>query len=87
MDQSIANRIGDAGFANGRVPGGRRELARNQGRGPFASIFEDLEEVAPLGIGERGEQPIVDGEQIELGELRERAAIGSVATTDGEAME
>ena len=84
MDQPVADRIGDAGFADGGVPGRRRQLAGDQRRGPFAPIFEDLEQVAPLGVGERREQPIIDGEEIELGEFREQPAIRAVAATDGE---
>ena len=84
MDQPIADRIGDAGFANGGVPRGGRELAGDQRRGPFTAIFQDFEQIPPLGVSERREQPIIDGEQIELGEFREQPAIGAVATTDGE---
>jgi len=84
MDQPVADRVGDTGFPDGGVPRRGRKLAGNQRRGPFAPIFEDFQEIAPLGIGERGEEPIVDGEQIELGELREQPAIGAVAATDGQ---
>ena len=51
---------------------------------PFAAIFDDLQQVAPFGIGERREQPIVDREQIELGEFGQQPGIRSVAATDGE---
>jgi len=87
MDQPVADRIGDTGFADGRVPGRRRELAGNQRRRSFAPIFEDLEEIAPLGVRERGEQPIIDGEQIEFSELREQPAIRAVAATDGKVVQ
>jgi len=48
MNQPVTDRIGHAGFADSGVPGRGRELAGNQRRGPFAAIFEDLEEVAPF---------------------------------------
>ena len=74
MDQAVADRIGDAGLANGGVPRGRRELAGNERRRPFAPIFDDLEQVPALGIGERREQPIINREEIELGEFRQEPA-------------
>ena len=84
MDQAVADRIGDAGLANGGVPRGRRQLAGDERRGAFAAIFDDLQQVAAFGIGERREQPIIDREEIELGEFREEPRIRSVAATDGE---
>ena len=87
MDQPVADRIGDAGFANGGVPRRGRKLAGNQRRGPFTAIFQGLEQIPPLGVGERREQPVIDGEQIELREFREEPAIGAVATTDGKVVQ
>ena len=54
---------------------------------PFTAIFQDLEQIPPLGVGERREQPVIDGEQIELREFREEPAIGAVATTDGKVVQ
>jgi hypothetical protein len=58
MDQPVADRIGDAGFANGGMPGRGRELAGNQRRGAFTAIFQHLEQIPPLSVGQRREQPI-----------------------------
>ena len=84
MDQSVADRIRDAGLANGGVPRGRRQLTGDQRRGPFAPIFNDLQQVAAFRIGERREEPIIDREKIELGVFRQEPGIRSVAATDGE---
>jgi len=84
MDQPVADRIRDAGLANRGVPRRRRELTGDQRRGPFASIFNDLQQVAAFRIGERCEEPIIDGEEIELREFGEQPGIRSVATTDRE---
>ena len=84
MNQAVADRVGDARFPDGGMPGRGRQLAGDQRRGAFAAVFEDLEEIAPLAIRERREQPVVDGQQIELGELREELAVGAVAAADGE---
>ena len=73
MDQAIADRIGDAGLANRGVPRGRRELAGDQRRGAFAAILDHLQQIAPFGIGQRREQPIIDREEIELGVFRPAA--------------
>ena len=35
-------------------------------------------------VAERGEHPVVDGEQVELGEAGEHAGVGAVAAADGE---
>ena len=84
MNQAVADRVGDAGLANRRVPGGRRQLTGDERGRAFTAIFDDLEEVAAFGIGERRQEPIVDGEQIELGEFREEPRVGPIAATDRE---
>ena len=40
--------------------------------------------LAPLGVAERCDHPIVDGEQVELGEGGQEPGVGPVAATDGE---
>jgi len=84
MDQPIADRIRDAGLANGGVPRGRRQLAGNERRGAFAPILNHLQQVPAFRIGERREEPIIDREEIELGVFRQEPGIRSVAATDGE---
>ena len=84
MDQPIADRIRDAGLANGGVPRRWRQLAGNERRGAFAPIFNDFQQVPAFRIGERREEPIIDREEIELGVFRQKPGIRSVAATDGE---
>jgi hypothetical protein len=60
-DQAVADGVGDTGFADRRVPRRRRQLSRDQRGRALTAMFDDLEEVTAFGIGERGEQPIVDG--------------------------
>ena len=48
MDEAVADGIGDAGFANGGVPRGRRELTGDERRRAFTAIFDHLEQVAPF---------------------------------------
>ena len=87
MNQPVADRIGDAGFANGGVPGRGRELAGNQRRGALTAIFQDLEQIPPLGVGQWREQLVIDGQEIELGQLGEQSAIGAVPATDGQVVQ
>jgi hypothetical protein len=46
------------------------------------AVLEDLEEIAPLGGRERGEAPIIDRQEIHLGQTREHAGVGAVAAGD-----
>lgn len=75
MDQAVADGVGDTGFADRRVPRRRRQLTRDQRGRALAAIFDDLEEVTTLGVGERGEQPIVNGQEIELGKTGEQPRV------------
>ena len=42
---------------------------------PFTPIFNDFEEVPAFGVGERREEPIIDRQEIELGEFRQEPGI------------
>ena len=66
------------------VPLGRRELARDDGGPVPVAIFEDLEEVAALGVLDGGEAPVVEDEDVEAGELGEQADLGAVGAGQGE---
>src|SRR6185312_13832021 len=48
------------------------------------SIFEDLKEVATLGVLERRDQEIVEDKDVELGEAREHRGVRTVAARDRE---
>ena len=87
LEDAIADGIGDTRLADGRVPRGRRELAGDERRATLAPIFDHLQEISPLRLGERREQPIVDRDQIELGEFGEQPGIRAVASTDRELVE
>ena len=84
MNQAIADRVGDARLANGRMPRGWRQLTGDERGAAFTPIFDDLEQVPAFGIGQRRQEPIIDGQEIELGEPREEPRIRSIAATDGE---
>jgi hypothetical protein len=60
MEDAVAEGIGDTRLADGRVPRGGRELAGDERRAPFAAILDHLQQIPPLRLSERREQPIVD---------------------------
>ena len=72
------------GGSDDGVPVGDGELAGDEGGGAFGTILDDLGEMARLGVAERGEHPVVEGEQVELGEAGEYPGVGPVAAADGE---
>jgi hypothetical protein len=69
------------------MPGGRGELTRDEGGAAFAAVLDDFEQVAPVGVGQRREQPIVNGQEIQLGESGEEPGIGAIAATDHEVVQ
>ncbi len=54
VQELVAQSIGLVRVADDRVPILDRELACDQGRGAFGSISDDLHEVAPFGLLQRG---------------------------------
>lgn len=79
MEDAVTDGIGDTRLADGRVPRGGWELAGDERRAPFAAILDHLQQIPPLRLRERREQPIVDGDQIELGQFGEHPGIRAVA--------
>ena len=47
-------------------------------------ILDHFQQIPPLGIAQRRQQPIVNRQQIELREFGQEPTIGSVAATHGE---
>jgi len=64
MQEAVADGIGDTGFADRRMPRRRRELTRDERSAAFTAILDDFKEVAPVRIGQRREEPIVDGQHV-----------------------
>lgn len=71
VKESIADGIGHGRFADRWVPCLDRQLSRDERRPSFASVLDHLEQVTPLNIRERRQQPIVQRQQIDLREPRE----------------
>ena len=83
-EQAVADGVGLVGVADDGVPVGCGQLAGDEGGGTLGPVLNDLGEVAPLGVAERREHPVVDGEQVEPGQPGEQPGVGAVAAADGE---
>ena len=84
VEQAVADGVGLVGVADDGVPVGDGQLTGDEGRGAFGPVLDDLGEVAPLGVAQRCDHPIVDGEQVELREASQEPGVGAVAAADGE---
>jgi len=87
MDEPVADGVGDGGLADELVPRLHGDLAGDQGRGALGAILEDLEQVMALGAGQGREAPVVDHEQIGLGQAAEGAQVGAIAAGDVQLVE
>ncbi len=70
MKQAITQRVGLIGIPDGRVPTLHRELTGNECGALLGSIFNDLHQIPPLRFSQRMQQPVINGEQVQLGQLR-----------------
>jgi len=71
MKQPVADGIGLIRVPNGGMPLFDGELACDQGGGVLGSILDDFDQVPTFAIFEWGEEPIIDGHEIEAGETVE----------------
>ena len=73
VNEPVADRVGERGLTDHVVPGLDGELTGDEGRRAFGAILEDLEQIVALGRGERRQAPVVDHEQLGLGQPGEQA--------------
>lgn len=64
VDEAIEDGVGDGRIADDFVPAVDGDLAGDDGRSPLISIFDDLQEIAPLIIVELFWSPIIQNEKI-----------------------
>ena len=69
VDQPIQDRIADGGILHQLMPGGKGILAGQEGRPAALAVIEDLKEETILIWFERGQAPIVNDQQVDLGQL------------------
>ena len=67
MDEPVEDGVGQRGFSDALVPEVDRILAGDQGRAGLPAVFQDLEEIMALILGERQKTQIVQEQKIHLG--------------------
>ena len=84
VQQAVADGVGLVGIADDAVPVVDGELAGDQRRGALGAVLDDFDQVASFGVAQRCEQPVVDRQQVELGQAGQQPGVGSVAPADGD---
>ena len=82
VEEAIADGVGLVRVADDAVPVGDRELAGDQDGGTFAPFLDDFDQVPAFGVAQRGQEPVVDGQQISLGQPCQDSSVGAVATAN-----
>src|SRR3954447_17237156 len=87
VDQAIQNRVGESGIADEVMPGVHGNLAGHNRRGAAMPIIEDLQKVAPLGLIEHRQAPIVEDQEFNPAERLEQPAVAAVPTSERQRLE
>jgi hypothetical protein len=79
MDQAVKDRVGQRRITQGLMPVLDGQLAGDQ-RGPaIMAVFDDLQQVATVCITERREPPVIQDQQVGLGQGGQEFARASIA--------
>ena len=65
MDDAVEDGVGDGWIGDDLMPVLDRHLAGDDGRAALIAVVDDLEQVAALLAGERGEPPVVEDEEFD----------------------
>ena len=87
MHEAVEDGVGERRVADDVVPFLDGELAGDDGLPDAVSVLEDFEQVVPVLGAERGEPPVVEHEDLGLGERFEQVRITTVGAGDGERAE
>src|SRR6516165_11974086 len=79
MDQPVKNAVGQGRVADLLMPALDRDLAGEDRRVQLVAIFANLQEVASLRFRQGGVGPIVDHQQVDLGQASQKAAQAAVS--------
>ena len=78
MHESVKDAVGDGGIADLGVPGSDWKLAGQQ-RGTYLITYvADLQKIAALRFGQRGNRPIVHDQQVDPAEPVEQFAVATI---------
>src|SRR6266446_846306 len=84
MHQAVKDRVSERRIPQSLMPVFNRELTGDK-RGPVTvAIFDDLQYVAPVFIAEWSQTPVVQNQQIGLGERHQQFPIASVPFGHGQ---
>src|SRR4249920_3273763 len=79
VHEPIENGVGDGRICDCLVPVIDRQLAGHNGRAAVVPILDDLKDVATLLLGEGGEAPIVEDQQLDACQALEEPGMTPVA--------
>lgn len=68
VDQTVHDGVGEGAVSDDIVPELEGELAGYEGGLPPVTVLEELQEISPLGVGERGEAEVIEDEQLRAGD-------------------
>jgi len=79
MDNPVEDGIGGCRLADAVRPFGDRILTGNKGGLQAVAIFHELQKVPPFLFGQGVNSPVVDSQEIDLGEPAEDLVVTAVA--------
>lgn len=87
VDEPVEDGVAKRGVPDELVPVVDGDLAGDEGGAATAPIFNDFQQITAFPVAERGESPIVEDEEIGLGELVQESRVRAVATCHREIAE
>ena len=78
VDDTVEDGVGESRFTDDIVPLLQRQLAGDQDGGVVVSVLDDFHEIAPLIGVETVRAPIVEDQEVRLGEGPEQVGVASV---------
>ena len=87
VHEAVEDGVGECRVADDVVPLLDGKLAGDDRRADAVSVFEDFEQVVTVLGAERSEPPVVEHEDLGLGERRKQLRVASVGAGDGQRAE
>ena len=87
VHDAIENRVGEGRSARYSCQCCDRQLTGDDGRLAGGAIVEHFEQIAAFGLADGSHGPVVEDQDVDLGELREASAEAAVAVGDAQFFE
>ena len=84
VDQAVEDGVGQGGMAEGLVPARHRQLAGDHGRTSLVALVEDFQQIPPALVVERSQPPVVEHQDLDLGERGHQLEVATVGPGEGE---